>query len=95
MAARLIRRCALSDWANHGGRTIVKDYVREHRRRTREVLVPLRHSPKLEVLNEVAQLGVKFVETSGNVAKATGYRATDCPRSSCHRWPGTTDWTAL
>ncbi len=51
MGARLIRGRALSDWANHGGRTSVKDYVRERRRRTREVLVPLRHSPELEVLN--------------------------------------------
>ena len=28
-----------------GGYTVVKDYVREHRRRTREMFVPLSHSP--------------------------------------------------
>ena len=28
-----------------GGYTIVKDYVREHRRRTREMFVPLSHPP--------------------------------------------------
>ena len=33
------------EYAFDGGYTIVKDYVREHRRRTREMFVPLSHRP--------------------------------------------------
>ena len=33
------------EYGFEGGCTIVKDYVREHRRRTREVFVPLSHAP--------------------------------------------------
>ena len=43
-AKRIFERLR-DEHAFNGGCTIVKDYVREHRRQTREMFVPLSHSP--------------------------------------------------
>ncbi len=43
-AQRIFQRLR-DEYGFDGGYTIVKDYVREHRRQTREMFVPLSHSP--------------------------------------------------
>ena len=43
-AKRIFQRLR-DEYGFDGGYTIVKDYVREHRRRTREMFVPLSHPP--------------------------------------------------
>ena len=43
-AKRIFERLR-DEYGFDGGYTIVKDYVREHRRRTKEMFVPLSHSP--------------------------------------------------
>ena len=44
-AAKRIFERLRDEYGFGGGYTIVKDYVREHRRRTREMFVPLSHPP--------------------------------------------------
>ena len=44
-AAKRIFECLRDEYGFGGGYTTVKDYVREHRRQTREMFVPLSHSP--------------------------------------------------
>ena len=44
MAKRLFERLR-DEYGFDGGYTIVKDYVREHRRKTKEMFVPLAHPP--------------------------------------------------
>ena len=44
MAKRISERLR-QEYGFEGGYTIVKDYLREHRRRSREVFVPLAHDP--------------------------------------------------
>ncbi len=43
--AKRIRERLRDEHGFEGGETIVKDYVREHRRRRREMFVPLAHPP--------------------------------------------------
>ena len=43
-AKRIFERLR-DEYGFDGGYTVVKDYVREHRRRTREMFVPLSHPP--------------------------------------------------
>ena len=43
--AKRIHERLREEYGFDGGYTIVKDYVREHRRRTREMFVPLVHPP--------------------------------------------------
>lgn len=59
-----------------GGYTIVKDYVREHRRRSREMFVPLHHPPG----HAQADFGEALVEIGGVEQKAHFF-ALDLPHS--------------
>ena len=59
-----------------GGYTIVKDYVREHRRRGREMFVPLHHPPG----HAQADFGEATVFIGG-VEQAAHFFAFDLPRS--------------
>ena len=43
--AKRIYECLRDEYGFDGGYTIVKDYVREHRRRTQEMFAPLSHAP--------------------------------------------------
>ena len=45
--AKRIRERLRDEHGFEGGETIVKDYVREHRRRQREMFVPLAHPPAM------------------------------------------------
>lgn len=59
-----------------GGYTIVKDYVREHQRRRREMFVPLHHAPG----HAQADFGEAWVEIGGVEQKAHFF-ALDLPHS--------------
>ena len=60
-----------------GKYTIVKDYVRERRRRTREMFVPLSHSPGHAQCVTLAKRGWSSVERS----RRAHYLAMDLPHS--------------
>ncbi len=74
-----------------GKYTIVKDYVRERRRQTREMFVPLTHSPG----QAQCDFGEAWVVIGGAEQKAH-YFAMDLPHSdACYvkAYPAeTTDW---
>ena len=59
-----------------GGYTIVKDYVRERRLRSREVFVPLAHSPG----HDQADFG-EAMAVIGGVARKVHFLAFDLPHS--------------
>jgi transposase len=59
-----------------GGYTIVKDYVREHRRRGREMFVPLHHPPG----HAQADFGEAAV-VIGGVERTAHFFAFDLPHS--------------
>lgn len=62
--------------AVNGGHTIIKDYVREHGRRHREVFVPLTHAPG----HAQADFG-EAVVVIGGVEQKTHFLALDLPHS--------------
>ena len=68
-----------------GGYTIVKDYVRERRLRSREMFVPLVHSPG----HAQADFG-EAMAVIGGVARNVNFLAFDLPRELArrpvHRW---------
>ncbi len=70
--SRELRRNSLEG----GAYTIVKDYVREHRRRSREMFVPLHHPPG----HAQADFGEALVEIGGVEQKAHFF-AIDLPHS--------------
>ena len=59
-----------------GGYTIVKDYIREHRRRSREMFVPLHHPPG----HAQADFGEATVFIGG-VEQTAHFFAFDLPQS--------------
>ena len=69
-----VRLCEEHGFA--GGYTIVKDYVREHQRRRREMYVPLHHAPG----HAQADFGEAWVEIGGVEQKAHVF-ALDLPHS--------------
>ena len=74
-AKRIFERLR-EEYGFDGGYTIVKDYVREHRRRTKEMFVPLSHPP----VHAQGDFGEALV-IIGGVERKTQYFILDLPHN--------------
>ena len=89
-AKRIFERLR-DEYGFDGGYTIVKDYVREHRRQTREMFVPLSHPPG----QAQCDFGEALVVIGGVERKAHCFVLTCPTATAAFRWPSTPQWTTL